>query len=168
MVAPLPGVAECVGIRRGRCLVQQLRQLKRLLRAGFHPLDFGAELIGDGAQRKAFLFGDYVIKRRCPAWMHDRRKDADGPLNDDAKPCARRALFRVPVKALRRIGVMPPTQWVVGEWVIQYYYRELTKSEQAEWEWLMSRGPRWQNIKLDVYGNIGIDLRTGAVTAFDW
>lgn len=147
----------------------QLHHIKRLLRVGFHPRDFGAQLIGDGAQRKAYLIGDYVIKRRCPAWMHDRRKDGDGaPINDAARPVPRRSLFAIPTKALRRIGILPPTQWCAGAWVIQLYYRPLTKTEQAQWEWLADRSPRWQNIKLDVYQNIGVHVQTGAVHAFDW
>jgi hypothetical protein len=139
-----------------------LRLIKRLLRAGLHPLDFGAELIGDGAQRQAFLAGDYVIKRRVPAWQHDAEE------NDHACSCAPRYLYAVPVPALRRVGIKPPEQTVVGEWVIQVYYRPLTKTEMAQIDWLRESPPRWRNICLDIYGNVGVDLRTGRLHAFDW
>lgn len=140
----------------------ELRTIKRLLKAGFHPSDINAQLIGDGAQRQAFLLGDFVIKARVPAWHHDTVN------NLFFDPCPAKHLYAVPRAVMRRIGILPPEQYTVGEWVVQTYYRPLTKAELKEWAWLVDDPPIWRNIRLDLWANLGKDLRTGTTHAFDW
>jgi hypothetical protein len=142
----------------------RLHEIKRLLQAGIHPTDFGGKLIGDGAQRPgAFLVGDYVCKHIAPAWQHDA--DAN---DDNFKPVAPRWRYAVPRSALKRIGIEPPEQHVVGGWVVQLYYRPLNKTEMRRWKWLADAEIAWRNITLDVFGNIGVHVETGRVHAYDW
>jgi hypothetical protein len=145
-----------------------LPQIQLALLSGKHPRDFGAEFLDDGAQRAAYLFGDYVIKEQVPAWKHDMLH------NDDARKCDPRVLYAIPVLPFKRLGVCPPEQHVYGRWVVQPYYRPLTAIECAEWEWLSGVSVYWQpqkhhRIKLDMHtGNMGVHLRVGTVHAFDW
>ena len=146
-----------------------LPQIQRALLAGKHPRDFGADFLDDGGQRAAYLFGDYVIKARVPAWRHDTvNNDAD------ARACAPSVLYAVPVLPFKRLGVCPPEQHVFGTWVVQPYYRPFTSIERASWAWLDKAVVYWQpqphrRIRLDVHpDNMGVHLQAGTVHVFDW
>lgn len=143
----------------------RLHTIKRLLKADMHPMEFGAEQCGDGGQRVAYLIGDYVIKHRVPAWQHDLANN-----DDNAKPCAARWRYAVPVPALRRVGVEPPEQHRVGNWVVQPYYRPLTPQEEKQWEWLNEAEIAWCGILLDLNAryNLGVHPQHGTVHCFDW
>jgi hypothetical protein len=149
--------------------MRRIADIKQCLSAGLHPRDFGGEEIGDGAQRTAYLVGDYVIKQRAPAWQHDAE-------SEDPTPCPPRRAFDVPRASFVRVGLRPPRQWMVGEWVIQPYYRPFTPNERIEWEYINELTVYWSptrlkvhRVKLDVHcNNVGVDPRTGTVHCYDW
>jgi hypothetical protein len=148
-----------------------LRFIKRQLRLGKHPRDFDASECGDGGQRVAYLFGDYVIKAIVPGWYLDTEN------NEFAVPCRRVDMFAVPTRTFRRIGVQPPKQWYVGPWVIQPFYMPLTgplrqrwadEAERDHFYYIHFRQHR-HRVKLDLHPqNLGVHPQTGVVHAFDW
>lgn len=158
-----------------------LPDIRRALGRGQHPQDFGGQWVGSGAQRIAWLCGDYVVKDRVPSW----RLDAEH--NEFPIPCSKRDLFRIPREAMQRVGVLPPRQWLAAGWVIQPFYRPLSEDERSLWQWVNdtavydvvmhkdtrasdSRGTtRRLRVKLDICTcNMGVDVRYGTIHAFDW
>lgn len=160
-----------------------LRDIKTLLRAGEHPREF-ADMIGDGAQRGAWLCGYYVIKRRAAPYRIDR--DVEFPYPSRLQP-KRGEQWHTPKERLRRFGVLPPRQWFVRApgnvmmrespltWVIQHYYRPLTADEQKQWQWInrcnfyMRLPATGRKVRLDIHtGNMGIHPVSGTIHAIDW
>jgi hypothetical protein len=146
-----------------------LQAIKRCLRVGLFPTEFGAQFIGDGAQRSAYLCGDYVIKRRAPAWQHDAESESQ-------TPCPKRCAYDVPTAPLKRVGVCPPQQWFIKDWVIQPFYRPLKREEWQKLEWLLEVDVEWtptrrkaNRIRLDLAcDNLGTHPVKGTIHCFDW
>jgi hypothetical protein len=152
-----------------------LQNITGLLRAGFHPRDFGGEIIGDGCQRIAWLLSDYVIKRRAAAYRLD--SECEIPYSPIVV-VHRSERFQMPLATFARLGILPPVQWFAKApsltWVVQPYYRPLTNEEVEAWEWINNRTIYWDTplshhrIRLDMHtGNMGVDP-LGAVHAIDW
>jgi hypothetical protein len=93
-----------------------------------------AKYLRDGSERVAYQVGRWVVKKQ----------------NHRPRP---------PVKALRAVGVHPPTQWLVNGWQVQPRYRRLRYTVCKQ---------EWAAADLDLGGhNIGKD-RYGRYVAFDW
>jgi len=98
-----------------------------------------AKFLRDGSERIAYTVGRYVVKKQ----------------NDRPKP---------PVKQLARVGVHPPTQWLVNGWVVQPRYRRLPVRGES----VSALERSWDEAGLDLGNhNVGKD-RWGRYVAFDW
>lgn len=135
----------------------ELEELKLCLRGGWNPSELpGSRLIDEGCYRKAYRIGDYVVKR------HVAR--------------IRRMKDHVPsVRVLAKLGLHPPEQWRVKDWIIQPYYPAVPCEDQMRFEryhfrdeFLWRPSPFARRVRLDLhYGNIGLDAQ-GRQVLFDW
>ena len=95
-----------------------------------------ARMLRYGSERTAYMVGRYVVKKQ----------------NGRSRP---------PVKALKAIGVQPPTQWLVNGWQVQPRYRRLSRIRQKTEQ-------EWDVVDFDLGShNVGKD-RYGRYVAFDW
>lgn len=122
-----------------------LQTIQKLLRQGFDANELpGAKLIGGGVSCDAYKVGRYVVKENQHHGCQTRH--------------------RTPTQQLRRWGCRAPKQWCVKGWIIQPFYRRLTR-KQGEF---FSDRFGWFDSRLDLHSNnIGFDKK-GRLVAFDW
>lgn len=150
----------------------------------------GAVMIGEGSQRRAYLVGDWVVKpNTVPYFMEETYREPACFIGPD-DPCTTTQDL-APRAALALLSLDVIECHYVGTWVVQPWVRPLTRDEKLAlcdvWEvdlapsWspdtncVQARSDRspWRKVYLEYqvdihFANVGVDVRTNTVVAFDW
>jgi hypothetical protein len=137
--------------------LRDLMVIKECLRQGFHPTDFGAAIIGNGAGRAAYKVGSFVIKQ-ADQYAAPRRKAKQEYKK--LKKVTGVSVRIAPTIKVKKHGVT---------WDIQRMYRRIPKHLRKRFN---NRSPLTQydedTVFVDIHaGNFGYDHR-GRLVAFDW